>query len=215
MQETKKIYSIGHSNHSAEAFINLLKAHNITCVVDVRSAPYSKYVPQFNKDALKKILAAQDIQYVPMGEEFGARRSDPSLYNGKGYLDFEATAKSAVFLKGIERITKVMLDGYRIALMCTEQNPLDCHRFSLVARSFAQFGFCVKHILQDGTLQTQEQVEDALLDAYFPQRAMVGLFEDGNENRGQLVAQAYALKNEEIGYHLRESTGVSNKKIRV
>ena len=215
MKETKELYSIGHSNISAEAFINLLKAHNITCVVDVRSAPYSKYVPQFNKDEFKKTLAVQEIQYVPMGEEFGARRSDPSLYNGKGYLDFEATAKSAVFLKGIERIAKGMLDGYRIALMCTEQNPLDCHRFSLVARSFAQFGFCVKHILQDGTLQTQEQVEDALLDAYFPQRAMVGLFEDGNENRGQLVAQAYALKNEEIGYHLRESTGVSNKKIRV
>ena len=215
MKETKELYSIGHSNHSAEAFVNLLKAHNITCVVDVRSAPYSKYVPQFNKDEFKKTLAVQEIQYVPMGEEFGARRSDPSLYNGKGYLDFEATAKSAVFLKGIERIAKGMLDGYRIALMCTEQNPLDCHRFSLVARSFAQFGFCVKHILQDGTLQTQEQVEDALLDAYFPQRAMVGLFEDGNENRGQLVAQAYALKNEEIGYHLRESTGVSNKKIRV
>lgn len=204
MKETKELYSIGHSNHSAEAFVNLLKAHNITCVVDVRSAPYSKYVPQFNKDEFKKTLAVQEIQYVPMGEEFGARRSDPSLYNGKGYLDFEATAKSAVFLKGIERIAKGMLDGYRIALMCTEQNPLDCHRFSLVARSFAQFGFCVKHILQDGTLQTQEQVEDALLDAYFPQRAMVGLFEDGNENRGQLVAQAYALKNEAIGYRRSE-----------
>ena len=204
MKETKELYSIGHSNISAEAFINLLKAHNITCVVDVRSAPYSKYVPQFNKDELKKTLAVQDIQYVPMGEEFGARRSDPSLYNGKGYLDFEATAKSTEFLKGIERIAKGIRDGYRIALMCTEQNPLDCHRFSLVTRSLAQLGFSVKHILQDGSLQTQEQVEDALLNAYFPQRAMVGLFEDESCNREQLLLQAYALKNEAIGYRRSE-----------
>ena len=215
MKGTEELFTIGHSNHSAHEYIKLLQAYNITCVVDVRSSPYSKYVPQFNKEELKKFLVEHGIQYVSMAEEFGARRNDLSLFHTDGYLDFAKTAKSAVFLNGIERVVAGMHGGFRIALMCTEQNPQDCHRFSLVSRSFAQLGICVKHILPDGTDRSQEQVEEYLLNEYFPETVMVGLFEDENRNREQLLSQAYALNNAEIGYHLRENEGVANKKIRV
>ena len=210
MNETKELYTIGHSNHSTEAFIQLLKKHLINCIVDVRSAPYSKYVPQFNKNEIKKTLSENGIKYVPMGDEFGARRNDVSLFHSKGYLDFDKTARTELFLKGIERVCRGIEERFRIALMCTEQNPLECHRFSLVARSFVQQGFSVIHIMSDGTLQTQEQVEEAMIDEYFPKRITIGLFENENCNRELLISQAFALKNADIGYRRSENDGDSS-----
>ena len=214
MKDTEELFTIGHSNHSAHEFIKLLQAYNITCVVDVRSSPYSKHVPQFNKEELKKNLVEHGIQYVSMAEEFGARRSDLSLFHTDGYLDFAKTAKSAVFLNGIARVVAGMHGGFRIALMCTEQNPLDCHRFSLVSRSFSQHGICVKHILPDGTNRSQEQVEESLLNEYFPETAMVGLFEEEFCARDKLLSQAYALNNEAIGYRRPGNYAISDERFR-
>lgn len=152
------IYTIGHSNASAEFFLRLLQKSGINCVVDVRSVPYSKHTPQFNQNELKRFLFNHDISYVPMGEEFGARREDLSLYTN-GYLDFEKTERSALFLKGIDRVKQGLKKAMIIAIMCTEKDPLECHRFSLVARAFRKHGMDVRHILHDENVVSHQELE--------------------------------------------------------
>lgn len=194
------IYTIGHSNASVEFFIGLLKKYGINCLVDVRSMPFSKHTPQFNQSELKKVLFKYGIKYVAMGEEFGARRSDPSLYTN-GYLDFEKTARSTLFLNGIKRVNAGMTQGFCIALMCTEKDPLACHRFSLVARAFHNQGRIVKHILHDGSVKTHEELEESLVSLYFPHKKIeISLFNEESLSDEQLIQQAYEKKNAEIGY---------------
>lgn len=194
------IYTIGHSNASVEFFISLLKKYGINCLADVRSVPFSKHTPQFNQKELKGVLLKHGIKYVSMGEEFGARRSDPSLYVN-GYLDFEKTSRSTLFLKGIERINTGMKQGFCIALMCTEKDPLACHRFSLVARAFHNQGTIVKHILHDGSARTHEELEESLVFSYFPHKKFeISLFNADGLRDEQIIRQAYEKKNAEIGY---------------
>lgn len=150
-----EIYTIGHTNHSQEEFISLVRHYNINCIVDVRSTPFSKFTPQFNKDRIKNALSKNGITYVYMGEEFGARRTNDGLYNGEGYLDFEKVRKDKEFLKGIERIKEGCKKKFIISLMCTEKDAFDCHRGILVAKGLKDNGFTVKHICIDNTIQTQ------------------------------------------------------------
>ena len=125
--DTKTIYTIGHSTQSVEDFINLLKLHNINCVVDVRSTPYSQYASQFNERDIKYALKQVGIQYIYMGKEFGARRDNKNLYDSSGKLDFEKTITDEAFISGINRIREGLEKGYTIAFMCTEKEPQDCH----------------------------------------------------------------------------------------
>ena len=204
LKGTNEIFTVGHSNHSMSYFIELLKKYQINCIADVRSVPFSKYTSQFNQHELKKDLFHHSIQYVFMGEEFGARRSDRSLYHAKGYVDFAKTQQSPLFLRGIERVAKGMRHRLRIALMCTEKDPLDCHRFSLVARGFHHHGYAVQHILADGSMQSQEQLEKMLLGTYFPQSMEISLFSENPPDRAALIEEAYSKKNAEIGFRQTE-----------
>lgn len=198
-----KIYTIGHSSHKLEYFLHLLKRHGINCLVDVRSMPYSKYTPQYNKDDLKKFLILNGIQYIFMGKEFGARREDRSLYTAEGYLDFEKVTNSNLFNIGVERIKTGIEKDFRIALMCTERDPIDCHRSLLVAKKFHKSNYDVENILDNGELQTQVFLEKRLLDMYFPNRMQQTLFDfEDNKNDTELISQAYRLRNRDIGYSL-------------
>jgi len=152
------IFTIGHSTHPLEKFLNLLLKHKVSVVADVRSSPYSRFNPHFNKDTLGQSLKENGIKYVFMGKEFGARADDPSCYiNGR--VKYSLLAKRAQFLEGIERLKKGIGD-HRIALMCAEREPLECHRTLLVARALEAEGLAVKHIHSDGSL---EQHQDALV----------------------------------------------------
>jgi len=177
-----EIYTIGHSSYTHEQFLKLLIRYNINCIVDVRSTPYSKYVPQFNREEIKKFLNEKSLYYILMGKELGARRDDKRLYTNEGYLDFEKTSKSMVFIKGIERVKDGMEKGYKIALMCKEKDPIDCHRNILVARQFFIQGFKVLNILGNGLTENQEHIEERLLDLYFPERNQMTIIDIENKS---------------------------------
>lgn len=196
-----RLYSVGHSSQSQEEFLELLKRHDVNCIVDVRSLPASKYTPQFNMDPLKWFLKKNDIQYLHFGEEFGARRTD-SL-NTEGQVDFEQAVRTIKFKRGVERLMNGLQKGFCISLMCSEANPLECHRFSLVSRYFYDNGLDVQHILKDGELASHESLEKEMIDEYLHSRKPK--LADIDQLFGSYTAEdqrrdAYRLKNKEIGY---------------
>lgn len=203
----RDIYTIGHSIHPREEFINLLHKHGINCIVDVRSVPFSKYASQYNKDLIKQFLRQNDIQYIFLGEELGARRSDVTLFDNAGCLDFEKVRNSdAMFKSGIDRLAVGNEKGFRIALMCTEKDPIDCHRSILISKALQSEKFNVKHIRDNGIAETHGELENRLLDMYFPDRKQQTIFDfiDGESSNEDLLAKAYRTKNEEIGYRLKD-----------
>jgi uncharacterized protein (DUF488 family) len=155
------IYTIGHSNYPQARFIALLRGAGITALADVRSTPFSRRHPQFSKPALSAALQAAGIAYVFLGEELGGMRKDPALQRD-GAPDYEKIAATESFGRGLDRA----MDGagrYRIALMCAEREPLDCHRFLLVSRHLALRGARINHILGDGSIEAHEQTLRRLL----------------------------------------------------
>jgi len=195
------VYTIGHSNHPIENFIDLLRQHGITAIADVRSSPYSRHNPQFNMKALAAALKKAGIAYVFLGEELGARPKDPACYNN-GSVDFGRLAAREQFQRGIERVLKGS-KKYRLALMCAEKEPLDCHRTILVCRHLAQRGVRVKHILADGAIEDHRQTEARLLKAAGLEPT---LFAAGS-NDSQVLEQAYARRAEEIAYKTQQEKG--------
>ncbi|MDG7000357.1 MAG: DUF488 domain-containing protein, partial [Nitrososphaerota archaeon] len=141
------LYTIGHSTLRVEDFIRLLRLHDITALADVRSQPYSRANPQFNREALQLSLQESGIKYVFLGPELGARSEDESCFD-EGKVQYERLSKTALFQSGLERVKKGMQD-YRIALMCAEKDPLDCHRTILISRCLEELGVNVQHIHSD------------------------------------------------------------------
>lgn len=198
------LYTVGHTNHSHEVFLDLLKKYNIDYVLDVRSTPFSQFTSQFNKDVIDKFLKKNNIAYKHMGKFFGARPEDKKLYTTAGYLDFEKARQSDNFVKGLDNVVLGLDRGFNIALMCTEKDPFDCHRAIMVARGFDLKGIEVQHILPDGTVITQKQLDTRLLDKYFPDRNQMSLFSDESSlSEEELLVLAYRRRNEEIGYHIQ------------
>lgn len=198
------LYTIGHSQHEFGYFSNLLKIYEINYLLDVRSTPYSKYAETYNKEMLSSLLSAKGIKYSFMGKFFGARPDNAELYNEEGYLDFEKVSYSDLFIKGMENVNLGLKRGNNIVLMCTEKDPIDCHRAIMVARAFSLRGIDVKHILPNGKYQTQQELDERLLDKYFPNRAQLSIF---NYNKVISVEEniklAYRERNKEIGYYLQ------------
>jgi uncharacterized protein (DUF488 family) len=148
-----QLFTIGHSNHELPVFSALLHQHAVTAVADVRSAPYSRHCPHFNKERLQGSLQAQGIAYVFLGAELGARTKDPDCYE-QGRVQYERLAATRQFQQGLERVLRGA-QSYRIALMCAEREPLECHRTLLVARALEQRGAQIRHIRADGSLESQ------------------------------------------------------------
>ncbi len=186
------IYTIGHSNHTIERFLNLLSLHEITALADVRSSPFSRRNPQFNRERLKESLARRDIRYVFLGEELGARSKDRSCYSG-GKVVYARLAATDLFQEGLRRL-KAGLNEHRVAIMCAEKDPLDCHRTILVARRLVADGIDVAHILETGSLETHAEAVARL-------RCRLRIPEiDMFRSDGQLDDQAYELQEQRIAY---------------
>ena len=164
------IYTIGHSNHPAERFIGLLRQHDIGAVGDVRSLPFSRFNPQFNRERLALALRGAGIHYVFLGEELGARTQDPSLLEEDGRVSYAKLARSEPFRRGLERVMTGM-NEHRIALMCAERNPLQCHRTLLISPELERCGVPVAHILPDGALETHAHLMEQLSQSQPPQAA--------------------------------------------
>ncbi|MEQ1406535.1 DUF488 domain-containing protein [Neorhizobium sp. Rsf11] len=159
--ESNMIWTIGHSTHSYEEFLSLLRRAGITAIADVRTAPYSRHFSQFNQDALKKELRLDGIAYSFLGDELGGRPKG-SRYYCDGVADYEEMARADEFKKGLDRVMEGATK-YRIALMCSEHDPLDCHRCLLVGRALDQRDVAVRHILTDGSIVSHREIEEKLL----------------------------------------------------
>lgn len=149
------IHTIGHSNHTIGKFLDLLSAHRIAVVADVRSSPYSRRNPQFNRDTLRRSLAERGIRYVFLGEELGARSKDRSCYQD-GKVVYARLAETALFQEGLRRLKEAAKEQ-RVAVMCAEKEPLECHRTILVARRLVADGVDVAHILESGALEAHAE----------------------------------------------------------
>lgn len=156
-----QIFTIGHSNHSIDKFLTLLKQHGVTTIVDVRSSPFSRYSPHFNQASLKSSLSHENISYVFLGEQLGARPKNLECYV-EGKARYELIAATEAFSTGLERIFKGA-ENYQIALMCAEQDPITCHRAILVCKHLKNAGIGIVHILKNGDLETHERLEYRLL----------------------------------------------------
>ncbi|MDR1832599.1 MAG: DUF488 domain-containing protein [Fusobacteriaceae bacterium] len=198
----KTVFSIGHSQHEPEYFLQLLKQHEINYVIDVRSHPYSEFAQNYNRENLKRFLEENGVHYYFMGDYFGARRPEKKLYTSEGYLDFDKVRQDEKFSQGKNNVIKGIENGNRIAFMCVEKDPLDCHRAILVTKSFHDAGINVRHILSDGSVQTQEELENRLLGKYFPKRQQKSLFDENNLSEEQYLINAYKRQNKEIGYSM-------------
>ena len=185
------IYTIGHSNHAAVRFIDLLQGAGIECVADVRSTPFSRRNPQFSRKALTASLEHAGIEYWFLGDALGARPKDPDCYED-GKVSYARIAATAAFQDAIDQLVD-RSDSTRIALMCAEKEPLDCHRTILVARALARCGVDVLHILADGRIEPHGQTEDRLLRLA---RQSVDLLSD----RSQALARAYDKRAQQIAY---------------
>jgi len=155
------LFSIGHSNSSAERFVALLHDAGVDVIADVRSVPASRHFPWFSKNNLAARLAAAGIDYAAMGDTLGGRPRDESLYRD-GVADYEAMAMQGEFRSGLGRLIDAATKS-RVGLMCAEREPLDCHRFLLIARRLAERGLAVGHILHDGSIEPQAETERRLL----------------------------------------------------
>lgn len=198
------LYTIGHSTLKLDDFFQLLHIHNINYVLDVRSIPYSKYANQFDREILSSFLRHKKIHYVYMGTHFGARQENQALYDQDGILDFEKVRADDAFQIRIKNVEKGLTEGYNIALMCSEKDPFNCHRAIMVARGFELDNIKVNHILHDGTLLSQNDLNERLLNFFFPNRNQLCLEIDGASelNNTDYLVEAYRKRNKQIGYHL-------------
>lgn len=162
--EYELIFTIGHSTHSIENFIKLLKMRGITAIADVRSAPYSRFQPQFNREALTQSLSESGIEYVFVGDSIGGRSQNPDDYENNRVV-YSRLKKSPYFENGIERVIAGS-EKFKIALMCSEKEPIECHRTLLVGQTLHELGQEVTHIHGDGSLESHSDAIKRLLKLF-------------------------------------------------
>jgi uncharacterized protein (DUF488 family) len=165
----------------------------------VRSIAASRYNPQFNKKPLSNFLKNNEMIYLHLPEEFGARQTDPGLLDENGKVDFAKVRNCRNFKRGVERLRLAIDKGYTIALMCSESDPFDCHRFSMITVALRQDGFEVLHIMKDKSLKNTSDLEQLLLKKYAPQLPKPDMFQPNVTAKDQLNV-AYRLRNMDIAF---------------
>jgi uncharacterized protein (DUF488 family) len=212
-----KIFTIGHSNHTIETFIELLHQHQVTALADVRSSPYSRRFPQFNQSALKTALKTVNIAYVPLGDNLGARPRNRDCYID-GMARYDLIAATEAFKIGLNRLIQGS-EKYQISLMCAEQDPIVCHRAILICPHLKNAGLEIYHIHKNGDLESNEDLENRVLkqnhlyklsklsaDLQSPVKQL-SLFDlrpiqtiEKPLSRAELVEKAYQLQSEKVAY---------------
>ena len=210
-----EIYTLGHSNYPFDKFIEILKKYDINCVVDIRSTPYSKYNTQYNKEFLHETLKNLGYTYIYMADEFGAKRKTKVSYNDEGYADFDKVILEDEFKRGIERLKVGCSKNYKIVLLGAMQEPIRCHRAILLGKELIKAGFYVKHIMHEGDLKVQSELEEQLLEKYFEDRNQLTIDSLlGNSiSREDMIKEGYKLANKEIGYRIEKLKDNKSTKI--
>ena len=194
---TSPIVTIGHSNHPLDVFLRLLSGHGVVVLADIRSAPYSRYNPQFSRDPLATALSRCGIAYRYFGRELGGRPQDRACYEG-GRVRYDRVAETECFREGIARVMDAAAQ-HRIALMCAEREPLECHRTILVSPVLEEEGLSVAHIHADGRLEAHEEAMDRLI-------GLAGLARDDLfRSREEIVAEALLRQEGRVAYREAES----------
>lgn len=194
--ETNLVFTVGHSNHTLEYFLALLTRHQVTALADVRSSPYSRFNPQFNREKLAASVRNIGIEYVYLGSQLGGRSNDESCYE-RGRIRYERLASKPEFEEGIQRLI-TGAENYRIALMCAEKEPLSCHRTLLIGQELTERGIPIRHILGDGSLESHENAMTRLL-TQFDLLTEDDLFVQSKE-RSELVSEAISYQTELVGH---------------
>ena len=195
MKHVPQVLTIGHSNHPFPDFLALVKASGVDVIVDVRSSPFSRTNPQYNRRSLARMLRANGIRYLFLGNELGARPSDPSCFvNGR--VSYSLLARTDAYERGIARVRKGAT-VCRLALMCAEKEPLNCHRTILVARSLEEGGIVVKHILANGHLESHSDTMRRLITHLrLDPLEQDDLFRPQSER----IAEAYRIQSTRIAF---------------
>jgi uncharacterized protein (DUF488 family) len=186
------LFTIGHSNLEFTDFLAVLAANGVQTLCDVRSRPASFRFPQFNREPLESVLAPAGIRYEFLGETLGGRPADPRLYREDGLVDYVARRRVPDFIEGLERALAISRAGVA-ALMCAEEDPLQCHRFLMICPALLERGVTPLHIRRGGALESQSDAEDRLLVLHgFDDVTSTSLFTSGREDalRDALVLQS-------------------------
>jgi uncharacterized protein (DUF488 family) len=206
---TASLFTVGHSTHPIDRFVGLLQRHGIQILADVRSTPFSRFNPQFNRANLARSLELAGIRYEFLGEALGARSTDPACFEN-GRVSYARLAMSPAFRRGLEQLRSEMSAG-RVAMMCAEREPLDCHRTILVGRELEKQGVAVTHILADGSLEENRHAIGRLIEH-------LGLpADDLFSNASALANAAYDAQGGRISYAPKAAkttpAGASGKKL--
>lgn len=172
----RQIYTVGHSNHSMERFLELLRTYDVEVLVDVRSSPYTKYATHFNQSSLSASIKLAGLKYLYLGAELGGIPKDRQFYDRDGHVLYWKIAESKMFKDAIARVMNG-ISVYTVALMCGEENPESCHRHMLLSRVLKSEGISVKHIRGDGHIEMEED----LASRNAPQGLQLQLFSDNDE----------------------------------
>lgn len=202
---TFDLFTIGHSNIPAERFTAMLRGAGVAAVADVRSVPASRFCPWFSAKNLVPLLSGANMNYLYFGGELGGRPRDPSLYFD-GAADYEAMARRPSFQAGLNRLLAHAV-GQHLCLMCSEREPLDCHRCLLVARELAARGVRIGHILHDGTIEPHNATERRLLQI---KGADTDLFATGQDER---LAAAYRRRAHAVAFRLDGANKIAEKTV--
>lgn len=195
-QPTNRIFSIGYGTRTQEGFINTLRMSGVDTVVDVRSIPRSRYVPHFNEDLIYDALSDARIDYLSGGEKLGGRFTDLSLYEG-GRVSWDKVMKDEAYREAISSLEKLCDNGHIVAVVCSEGDPLSCHRFGLISRTLAGDGIDVRHILSNGEVVRHDEMETRLVEKYTRQNK-ISLVCTGSYQ--EQLGEAYKIMNLEHGY---------------
>jgi uncharacterized protein (DUF488 family) len=191
-----KMFTVGHSTHDPSTFLTLLRRHRVTAIADVRSVPMSRHNPQFNKKTIEDTLRAAGITYVFLGAQLGARTDDPNCYVD-GRVQYQRLSHTSEFHKGIELLLRG-IKVHRIALMCSEAEPLDCHRTVLISQVLADHEVPIDHIHRDGRAETHAAAMQRLMARFGLHQA--DLFHSPTE----LLKEALTRQERKIAYALPE-----------
>jgi uncharacterized protein (DUF488 family) len=190
-------FTIGHSNHCINYFIEILKKNRINILIDVRSSPYSKYAYQFNKDNIKHYLNDEEINYLFAGNVLGGKYKDKNLLFPNGIPDYRKIMDTEKFNSGLLKVVSLIEKGNTVVIMCTEKNPLDCHRFNLISRGLEKLKVNILHIMEDGNLKTNNQIKNELMKKFMKSYYNLSLFDDPIDKK-EALEKAYEFANKEI-----------------
>jgi uncharacterized protein (DUF488 family) len=201
---TNRLFSIGHSNLEFPRFVKLLQQSGVSAIVDVRSQPSSKWVPWFNRPNLEQQLGDYEIHYHFMGELLGGRPRQADVYDADGRVNYERVKATPGFQRGLDRLSEP-LEDFRLVMLCSEEDPIDCHRGLLIAPAMKERGIATTHIRSDGSLESQGQFEARLIEVTAVGVGLLdGLFAGSlsDEDHRQMLADAYRKQSQRKAFRL-------------